>query len=260
MTSLPSEEPTTTTESRYTMDVGKIVRRCFAIWWRNVVSFTALAGVVQIPVFVGMSVLLMRPASRGTRTLEGVVEVLDSVLGLVVSGALTFGVFQDLRARRPRFAETLGVGLRRLFPILVVTLLSSLAIMAGFCALIIPGIIAMVMYSVAIPVTVIEDVGTTAALTRSSNLTSGHRWEILGVLLVTGLVSGGSFFVIRKAVSAFTASMDWGAHAALITRMGTMVAMLPFVALSAVPAVVVYHDLRTGKEGADIEELVKVFD
>ena len=54
--------------------------------------------------------------------------LLLALLGLVATGAITYGVFQQLRGQRASLRDCLRVGLARLFPVLGVALLVRLAI------------------------------------------------------------------------------------------------------------------------------------
>jgi hypothetical protein len=45
-----------------------------------------------------------------------------------------------------------------------------------------------------------------------------------------------------------------------LTLAALTILSIPLQCLTAVAPVVVYHDLRVGKEGVDVEELLRVFD
>jgi F0F1-type ATP synthase membrane subunit c/vacuolar-type H+-ATPase subunit K len=261
MTSLRLDAPRPTIDSNYRIDIGKVLRLSFSVWGKNIVSFTMLAGIVQLPAFVCLGVLLLLPTdSPASQAIVIVHSLLDRFLDLVVSGALTFGVFQALRRQPAPFGKTVVVGISNFGRIFGVSFLVGLATLVGFCLLIVPGIIVMLMYYVAIPVAVLEGLGAMDTLTRSSELTSGNRWHVLGIGLVMGLIVVGAAIGIGAVAGSAIGAFGMGERAPLLIQGVTSVVILPFVALGAVPAVVVYHDLRTGKEGADIEELVKVFD
>jgi hypothetical protein len=49
----------------------------------------------------------------------------------------------------------------------------------GFVLLLAPGTYLLIVWSVAIPVVVLERPGGLRALTRSSDLVRGHRWKVL---------------------------------------------------------------------------------
>ena len=181
---------------------------------------------------------------------------------LVVTGAVTYGVFQELRGQRATIGETLSVGISRFLPILVVGILYGLAVTLGLCALCIPGFILLCMYYVATPATVVEEAGPFAAFGRSAELTDGNRWSILAIILVLGVLVGGLSFVVAFAAAALSGGLSAVSveNAQAAVQLGTTLLKAPFAALQAIPPVIVYYDLRIGKEGADVEELVKVFE
>jgi uncharacterized membrane protein len=71
--------------------------------------------------------------------------------------------------------ESIRVAFARLAAILVATLISSILIGLGTLALIVPGIIIALMYSLVLPVVVAEKVGALDSLSRSKKLVDG-RW------------------------------------------------------------------------------------
>jgi hypothetical protein len=73
----------------------------------------------------------------------------------------------------PRFGPAFGL-----------SLLSGLAIALGFVLLIVPGLLLFVRWAVALPAMLREDLSITAALGRSTEMTEGNRWQILGLAVV----------------------------------------------------------------------------
>ena len=55
------------------------------------------------------------------------------LLNPFISAAVTYGVVMQLQGRRASIGTCIGVGFGRFFPVLGVTLLSTLLIGAGFC-------------------------------------------------------------------------------------------------------------------------------
>ena len=64
--------------------------------------------------------------------------------------------------------------------------------------LLIPGIVVLCMFYVAIPVAVVERMGASDALSRSKALTAGHKMTIFGLTLLSGLVFFVVFFLITS--------------------------------------------------------------
>jgi len=116
----------------------------------------------------------------------------------------------------------------------------------------VPGLIWAVMFFVTIPACVVEQLGGPESMSRSSELTRGHRWQIFAVYAVIEIVS----FVVAFVLAATLRSP---ATAALFAT--TFFAWSTFVtAYNSVLVTIVYHDLRVAKEGIDIDHLAAVFD
>jgi hypothetical protein len=90
-----------------------------------------------------------------------------------------------------------------------------------------------------------------AALKRSSDLTRGYRWSIVGMFL---LLVGLSILVGAVLVGVFSVL---GATGALIL---SMLVSVFFSLYGGVVGAVAYHDLRITKEGVTTDELVKAFE
>jgi hypothetical protein len=233
------------------LSVGEVVGRSFSIWLRNLVPFTVVTLVVNVPVFVLTVVFVQDGASWWKLALD----VVSLVVNLVATGALTFAVLQSLDGSRVGVGAALGKGLSRLWVVLVVSLEYGLVVLVGVALLVVPGVIAMCALFVAVPAVVVEPLGATAALARSRALTKGSRWSILAVVLVvfvfSNLVVAASPSVVSLAASALPRPLP--------ALLGAVITALAATLGNTAPAVA-YHDLRVAKEGVDTAALVKVFE
>lgn len=244
---------------------GNVLAKSFSVWFRNLVPFTLLSALVYAPLIAYTAVVASGVVTRESIELwEAITGLGSAVLGLLVTGAVIYGVLEQLRGAPAGLGASLAVGARRLLPCLGAGLLTVMLITApvvvgvllddgGSGALLMLPLaifsiwLACVLY-VVVPVTVIERQGVFAALGRSAELTRGARGSIFGVSLLIGLLGYSGDFVTRVA--------ELQLHAALWVSIGTSIVI---GALQAVTSAVVYHDLRTSKEGVGIEELVSVF-
>ena len=100
-------------------------------------------------------------------------------------------------------------------------------------------------------------------------MTAGNRWRVLAIailmnvfVVIAMLLLGGAAGILIAAAGgadSTNAASGGGATGALTLAVVTIVA-IPLQCLAAVAPVVVYHDLRVGKEGVDVEELLRVFE
>ena len=233
---------------------GSVMSRGFAIFFRNFVPFMLLAGLVFSPLIVYTALIdlsLDNPNLVDAIQTWMIVVIAGSIpLGMLLSATLVYGTFQQLRGQPASIGECLSYGIGRIFPVLGVALLAGLCIILGLVLLVIPGVIVATMLWVAIPVAVVERPGIVASLRRSTELTSGNRWRILGILVVLNVIERVMSFIIENAVLE---------NIALYLAMSLVIAAF-IAAIDSVITAVGYHDLRVAKEGVDTSQIASVFD
>jgi uncharacterized membrane protein YhaH (DUF805 family) len=201
----------------------------------------------------------------------------------VVQAAINFGALQDLRGARPTAVRCLSRALVVLPRVFTASLLLFLGIVAltvvaallaygmavavaassgqgvsvrtvsalvGLGVLVV-GMFLSVTWWVFVPAIVVENAGPVASFGRSRRLTKGHRWSILGIMLLVLLANLGCSIVVGLV----------GHVGAVLTAMLlNIVVMLAFFALSAVLNAVGYYALRAEKEGFGRADLARIFD
>lgn len=240
--------------------VGEILEAAFALYRR---SWQTLMLVVAIPL-VPLSILQYYVDSRwftavevrnGTITVSrgfgesaGSVFVLWAVtvlVTLILVGAIAWAVGGALVGRDPTVAECYRFGYVRIWSILWVGVLSTLAIVAGFILLVIPGFIVLVHLVCTIPAVVVERRRGGDALSRSWQLVRGHAWPVFGALIVTALLTG-----IVNGVFTAIAGNGWFAQG-VAAAVGSVITT-PFTALVVG---LIYFDLRVRTEQLDVATL-----
>jgi hypothetical protein len=246
---------------------GPLLSRTFALFFRHFGAFTTISLLVNLPAML-VSAWVILSLDRGDPTewqaqltfAERFSQFTGFVTGALASGAITFGVLQDLRGKPTGFAECLSVGFSAMPRIIIISLLTGLATLAGFIALVIPGIIVAVMLSTAPVVGVIERLDGLDALKRSADLTSGHRWQIFALYFVLGLIILAPSLLVGSMANDPGETLDEiYATIVRVTIIGDTAGVLVGGLFATAPAVI-YHALRTLKEGADTESIASVFD
>ncbi len=240
---------TATGPSRFDWGVGSAIGTAFGTLFRNVVPFLCLSLLVGIP---GM-VLGALGVSRWLRIL------IELVMGQIITIALIYGTVQSLRSRKVGIGECLTQGFRRLPAAIVVAILAVIAYILGFILLIIPGLMLITMWAVAIPAAAVEKAGVGASFSRSASLTRGRRWRVFGVLAVSWILYLVVYLVVTLAITAplfgaFGVKSLWVIPVVMWLVAGVLAAYLS--TLSGV----LYYFLRRDKEGVDIESIASVFD
>jgi hypothetical protein len=209
-------------------------------------------------IYVDQAPVLM-PAAAVVFTLTGIVAGLLATSGsvggrllaeviLIVSVMLFTGMVVELVAdvQDGRRDSSAGQLLRAVTPVLgqlvLVGVVAGVVIVIGLFALLVPGLILITIWSVFVPVIVLERVPGWGALGRSRELVRGNGWQVFGVLVILfvliGIASGG---ISAAADSAGTA-------AGIIVRVVLGVLTAPLSALAA--AVLYFELLRLGGEHA----------
>ncbi|HEY2944153.1 MAG TPA: hypothetical protein VGN09_17090 [Vicinamibacteria bacterium] len=264
MPSLSLKDTAGVSDPDFQLQVGSVVRRSVSVWGASFFPFLVMGFLFYLPMAFYFGALVATNATAASFQVFKTIESLYSgLVNLALGGAVTYGVFQHLRGHPADTGSIIRAGLRHFGSVWVVSLLSGLAIGLGLLCLIVPGLYFMCSYWVAVPVAVIEQPGASASLSRSSELTDGNRWRILGILLINGallLVAMIAVGLVLFAVITAIGVKPEGPRGAAASDVAATLGLLPLRTLYAVMAVVGYHDLRVGREGVDTEELIKVFE
>jgi hypothetical protein len=117
---------------------------------------------------------------------------LDSALvGPLVSALHIQAVVRIGQRDTPRLAQIAMRGLSVLPVVAAAVIVADLGIALGILALVVPGVLLALRWSVVAQVAAVEHEGWIPSLGRSRELTRGHYWHILGLFVVTALVNGG---------------------------------------------------------------------
>ncbi|HNB27635.1 MAG TPA: hypothetical protein PLR41_11785 [Alphaproteobacteria bacterium] len=243
--------------------IGRVIGSSLGVYARNFVSFSVLALLIGA---LDLVAKLIWPQSDGTITSNevgvtgviGAALVMFLVMGLT-QAAIIYGTFQDLRGQKAGLADCIARGLATMIPVIVGTILLSFAVGLAAIALIVPGVILALMWWVYVPVLVVEGAGITGSFGRSSELTRGHRWEILGlVIIVIVLTFAVNFAAIMVASSIYMAAPT--SDIVVVLSIVEYVTSAIVTAFSAILVAVGYYYLRAEKEGVDVHAIAQVFD
>jgi len=242
--------------------VGRVFSRSFGIFGRNFLKYVALTAILTAPylayrLYFNPNEMVIDQADGPQRFLAATLLLIGQAmlwmfLYTVSQAVVLYGAFQDLRGRPVGIVEALTRGLARFVPIVVLSVIVAVIIVIATGMLIVPGIVIEIMAFVALPVCVVERVGPFRSLTRSIDLTEGHRWRVFGLYLVVIVVGVGGAFLIQRVLLALV-----GANGAVVGEFAWNAVQAAF---QSVLVAITYHDLRVDKEGAPSERIVAVFD
>ncbi len=240
--------------------VGDILEAAFDLYRRYWKSLIQIVAVVVVPLtllqyWIGSVVdqnvtttsngKVVVTGSGSTWGGAGVVSLLSLVMWSILIGAIAWAVGSVLVGREPDVGDAYRFGYRRLWSVLLVSVLYALAVGVGLLLFIIPGIIIAVRLSVAIPALIVERRKATDALRRSWDLVRGYSWPVFAAFLVVTLLNS----IVNGVLTAIGGD-NWFV-AAIFAAIGSCITT-PFLGLVLG---LVYFDLRVRKENLDVPTL-----
>ena len=200
-------------------------------------------------------------ATAGAGTV--VLGLLTLVFSAVSQGAMLFMTIETMAGRRATVGSSLRVAISRLLPLLGVSLLSALVVWLGLLLCLVPGIYLAIIFYVCVPVTVTEGLNPVEALRRSTALTLGHRWNLLAIAIVVGLISTAlalANYAVGSGLRFVTASVasSW-VREGVVFGIEAITQVLQAV-VDAVVVGVAYTRLRGINDGVDVDAIARVFE
>jgi hypothetical protein len=241
--------------------LGSVIVHSVRTLRRHLLTFLIVSLIANLPLLlfaspetaypIGFEEFFDPPRSKFGKLLWFMfVFVSMSVVSIFAQAVMVHRAFQGMRLRGAvSLIESLNVSLRQFWS-LVGFAFAALLVVVGL-VLIVPGVILATIWFAALPVCIVEQVGLSASLRRSRELTRGHRWKLCGLLLllfIPNLVSGGVGYWLNAADMIVASTIG----ALLIDALST--------AFTAATLIVTYHELRVIKEGADFEQVAVVFE
>jgi len=223
--------------------LGEILSAAFEIYKNNAQGLIVIVAIIVVPLSLISALVLhyaVTTSTTTTHTAGGLTYTVSTrsvgaaIFGGIIAAAIGIIIGALLQAAIIRAGAQATIG----DPV-------DVAVAVGFILLVIPGILALIYFSVSIPSLVVENRRGTQAMSRSANLVSGNFWHAFGVIIVAYLIVaviggllgaiGGNNWVIRWIFNAI---------AQIITT--------PF---SALVSVLLYLDLRARKEALTTDVL-----
>ena len=235
--------------------IGPIFTRSWSIYAANFVAFTLVAIVASLPSQLGGDF------ESGVGVVRNVVVfVVSVILYFVGQAVILYGAFQAMRGRNVVIGDGVGRAFSRFFSLVGISILVGLGVGIGFLLLVIPGIILALRWAVAVPACVVENKGPFESMRRSAELTKGHRWKIFGIWVLLTIAAIVILIIAGALAGLGVVVAPEGLGRLLIAGIITLILTAIVTAYSYVLNTMIYHDLRTAKEGVNTEEIAAVFD
>jgi len=236
---------------RPTFEFGPTLRATFSVYFSNLVPILALSAIAYVPVAITGWLLREGLYGEPKQPLDFFGFLLVSMICAQFEVAfVTVAVFRVLRGGKVALGDCMKAGFRKVPVAFLTAVVVGCITLVGTVACLVPGIIAAMMFAVAVPAAIVEGKGAFDAMARSRDLTKGNRWSIFAVYLCAGLVMNVPVLVAGFFMrSSLTAYASWTIGTGWLTG-----------AFQAVLACVLYYHLRVAHEDVDLADLAAVFD
>ncbi len=255
------------------LSLGELVDQAFQFYRKHFLLFIGIAAIPQACLLVFQIALqLAGRAIRPTTSaaLSGFVVLMIFLVGLVllliasaVSQAATASAVSELYLGR---TTTVGATYDRIRGSLGrmtgIVFGLGLLIGIGFLCLIIPGIYLALIWSLAIPAAVIEDLGFAESRDRSKLLTEGARGRMFVIWLLVLAVTYTVILVVQLPVGVIGVLM-LGPRAVgslsfiIAARISSAIASILVGPLGMIAFTIAYFDQRVRKEAFDIHLMMQ---
>jgi hypothetical protein len=249
-------------EASSTIDLGRersaieILRTALVMYRRYPLLFATLAvGVIAPYELARLAVTGVGPLGSGKSGTEGTFLLFELIyyvlVGPLISALHVHAVIAIGEGRRPRIGPVALQGLRVLAVVVAAEIVAGILIGLGFVALIVPGIILSLRWSVVAQTAAVDHEGWMPALRRSAQLAAGHYWHIFRVLLAIGFLT----FLIAAIVGALVGG---GENTSVVSVLVGIVVYTLIASFAALTLAVLYFDLRAREAGPRHDPLAGV--
>ncbi len=222
--------------------VAEILRTALVMYRRYPLLFATLAvGVIAPYELARLAVTGDGPLGSGGTGSVGTLALFEliyyALVGPLISALHVHAVIEIGEGRRPRLGLVAMQGLRVLAVVAAAEIIAGILIALGFVALIVPGIILSLRWSVVAQTAAVDHEGWLPALRRSAKLAAGNYGHIFRVLAVIGLLT--------LVIAALTGALVGGGHSTSVASVLIGIVVYTIIAsFGALTLAVLYFDLR----------------
>lgn len=239
--------------------VGDVLARAWNVLTGNLPFFLGITVLIYLAIGLAVGVLVLPFVLVGAFGNAWWPLFIAIPVGLLVflclnavgEAVLLLGAFQRMRGETIRVNEALRRAFARFFPLIGLGILWALGFFVAFLVLIVPAIILLCMWWVAVPACIVENLGPIQSLSRSAELTKGYRWKIFGLFVLVTVING---------IGSKIVDLLFGLAGDVASGIGSLLWFVAWTAFSNCVLIMTYHDLRVAKEGIDTKQIAAIFD
>jgi hypothetical protein len=255
------------------LSTGELLDRTFVLYRSHFGLFVGIFALPHLAVlafqFVGISV---RPPGRQLSDVMALlgwvwVALLLSMIFSAVSQAATVVAVSEVHlGRSTSVLESFSRVKGQLIGVVLLSLLVSVAVFAACLALIVPGILLFLMWSLAVPAKVLENRGILDSMSRSMDLTKGNRGRIFVIWIIFIVLSVGVSWLVQwpillaAGVSSQGAMLRSSAQWQVLSQVASFISQCLVGPLATIAFSLVYYDERVRKEAFDLQLMMTTLD
>ena len=242
------------------LSTSELLDRTFHLYRKRFLVFVSIAAIPQLIVLALRlwNAASLTPQRFGNLSWIAILAGLTSWVALEFSVAATTIAVSNLHLERPVSVSGAFAGAKdSVLRVIVISLVIALASSLGLLLFIVPGILLWLMWSISMPVTVLEG-GWFTSMARSMKLTQGSRGRIFVIyllLILLGVVVGFMFqaplgvllVVFRKQSPTMLPTI------AVVSSIVSFITTSLVGPIGAIAATLIYYDQRVRKEGFDLQ-------
>lgn len=230
--------------------VSEIVDAAFALYRLNGLQYIVVAAIATAPSLILSLFLTSTPPTTPAEALRYLPAIIVSTISYTLVSAMIVRMGSDVYlGAEPDIGATVRDVVKRLPALLGALFMTFFLAVLALLLFVFPVFFLIAMVFATVPAIVIEKKGAAGALARSSALSKGNKWHILGTLaLVYGI-----YFVLTMGLSLVFA---------LIGNQMLQLIIMSLVGIVASPIMnlalmVLYYDTRIRVEGFDVEHMAQ---
>jgi len=254
------------------MNLGQLLDRSFYLYRRHFALFVGISALPMLAILAfQLTEVLVSPLPRRVlATFEWAIGTLLVSLGVgaISHGATVIAVSRVHLGQTTTVADAYVPIQSRFMSLAFITTVTGLMVCIGFFFFIIPGVILGLIWSLTIPVAVLEGSGLAQSLARSRELTRGSRSEIFVIYILVMalfymvylLVQGPIFYAIRLSALARHGAGGYPLWTQIALPIGGFFARCLVGSLLTIVFSLIYYDQRVKKEAFDLQHMMATLD
>jgi hypothetical protein len=255
------------------LSTGELLDRTFSLYRSHFGLFLGIFALPQLVVlafqFVGVAV---RPQGNQLSNILAMgawvwgAVLLGMIISAISQAATVVAVSQVYLDRPAGVIDSFSRVKGELVGVVVMSLIISVVVFFGCIALIVPGVLLFLMWSLAVPAKVLENKGIFEAMSRSMDLTKGNRGRIFVIWILFIVLSIGVSWLLSWPIlfaagaSSRGALLRGAAQWQIASDVANFIAQCLVGPLATIAFSLVYYDERVRKEAFDLQLMMTSLD